>query len=163
MFLTTLFSCWFSAYGSSNVSASVRVDRRFHSMPVLRFKAGTHVAICLSPVTFITYLRLNIFNPRRHRPARQSNDAPTVLSECDNEDPQCHRCGHLSQAWRLRRRHYLCVLLHELELLIAGLLRSLVSEHLSMSHYIDSTVAKELEIFSLELRFPKLCNMLSKF
>lgn len=68
------------AYRSGNVSTGVWVDRRFRSMPVLRFDACTHEASCLryyiSTAQHFDLRRHRLIRQavdlRRHRPVRQS-------------------------------------------------------------------------------------------
>jgi hypothetical protein len=152
-----------STHGTGKASTSVRVDRQFQSKLVLRFNAGRCGVNHLSPVKLILYLRLKSFNPRRHRPIRQSRGAPTVLSECDNEDRRCCRCGHFSlSARRPQRRHHLCALQQKFRLLISRSLSSLFVEQLCMSHCVDSSVvAMELQARSLGPVFPMPCTLFS--
>ena len=95
--------------GSGKLAIGVRVDHQRQLLLVLIFDTDDCGPIFLSSVKSPSYLWLKISYSRRHRPIRQSRGAPTVFSECENEDPRCFYHDHFSWALRPRRKHHLCL------------------------------------------------------
>jgi hypothetical protein len=96
---------FFYGHGSGKAAISVRIDRQRQLILVLRFDTNGCGPILLRPMNPPFYLRLKTNYPPGHRPIRQSRGEPTVLSECENEEPRCFYHGHFSWAlWPQRAR-----------------------------------------------------------
>jgi hypothetical protein len=148
-----------SKHGSGKATISVRVDLQL-LMLVLKFNADRSQTSILNLVKLILYIWFIKFsNLRRHRPIRQLRRVPTVLSECKNEDHQCHCHGHCSlMAHRLWRRHHLWFLLQKIGYLWSRLLSTHRSEL-----FLCESIFSELLVCFLGQEFPCLCTLLSLF
>ncbi|CAO1939915.1 unnamed protein product [Urochloa humidicola] len=154
--LCTFLGC---KYGSGQTPLSVRADLRLRSTLVLRFNVERSRVNFLSPVKALRYLRIKIPYPRRHRPVRQSRGAPTVLSECNKEDPRCFWRGYPSTAQRLRRRHHLCLLCGKCRRQIFRSLCTFELEHFTLSHCFDSFVVAQKLHVRVGWNIPKPCTL----
>ena len=153
--LCTLFG---SKYGSGKAPLDVRADLRLRSMLVLRFNVDKSRANILSLVRRNQYLRLKILNPRRHRPIRQPRGAPTVLSECNLEDPRCLWHGHV-WAQRPRWRYLLCLLQMKHIIWFSRPFCTLEFKHSYFSHMFDSFVVAQKLQSCLGWEVPYHCNL----